>query len=293
METKLVKSDSKEIAFNREQVELIKRTVAKGATDDELMLFQHICQKTGLDPFARQIYAIKRWSKKDNREVMSIQTGIDGYRLVADRTNAYAPGAEPTFAYDGGSIVSATAHIKKLVAGTWHEISATAHYAEYVQQDRDGNPTKFWLQMPHVMLGKVAEALALRRAFPAELSGVYTHEEMSQAYDETPKEPEKPAELPPLPDLPNKIGPILKEVQVDLSTVKLLGKKQKGSDEINHYVITFETKDGSCALMADADKSDLVELIREERKNGGMVVFQLEDNRLLGAKFEVKDAKRP
>jgi len=167
--------------YGREKLELLKKTVCKGATDAELELFVHVCKRTGLDPFARQIHAIKRF--QDGQQVMTFQTGIDGYRLIADRTGKYAPGREPSFTYDKDDrLIAATAYVKKQTAdGTWHEICATAHYAEYVGLKRDGNPNTMWLNKPHILLGKCAEALALRRAFPAELSGVYTKEEMEQA----------------------------------------------------------------------------------------------------------------
>lgn len=165
--------------FNRAQVELVKDTIAKGASDDELMLFLHMAQRTGLDPFSKQIYLIKRWDNKEKREVMSAQTGIDGLRLIADRTERYAPGRAPTFEYDnGGALFSATAYVKKFVRGEWHEVAATAHYDEYVQRKRDGGVTQMWEEKPHIMLAKCAEALALRRAFPADLSSLYTADEM-------------------------------------------------------------------------------------------------------------------
>jgi hypothetical protein len=114
---------------------------------------------------------------------MTIQTGIDGYRLIAERTGRYMPGPKPTYEHDGqGNVVSATASVKKLGPdGQWHTIEADAYFSEYASFKKDGGPTRMWSEKPHVMLTKCAEALALRRAFPAELSGVYTAEEMAMA----------------------------------------------------------------------------------------------------------------
>lgn len=172
--------------WTQEYKQLVKDTYCKGASDMEAKLFLNACQRTGLEP-GKQIYAVKRWDSGLKREVMSVQTGIDGYRLIAERTGCYAPGREPTYSYDKDTkLVSATAYVKKLTKdGTWHEVSATAFYEEYVQKTKEGLPTKFWKQMPHGQLAKCAEALALRRAFPSELSGLYTQDEMAQASTET------------------------------------------------------------------------------------------------------------
>lgn len=170
--------------LNPEQVDLIKRTICRGATDDELALFINQCNRTGLDPFSRQIHAVKRWNSQSKREEMAIQTGIDGFRLIAERTERYVPGREPSYTTaPDGSVISATAYVKKLARGEWHEVAATAFWSEYVQTNKEGQPTRFWSRMPHLMLAKCAEALALRKAFPMELSGLYTTEEMGQADD--------------------------------------------------------------------------------------------------------------
>jgi phage recombination protein Bet len=180
------------IEFDTKKLDLIKRTVAKGATDDELALFLHACKRTGLDPFMKQIHAIKRYSAAEGRETMAIQTGIDGYRLVAERTGKYAGSDEPLFEENGsGHPVKATVTVWKIVEGQRFPFTASARWDEYVQKKKDGAVTSFWQRMPYGQLGKCAESLALRKAFPAELSGVYTHEEMMQADDEQ-RPPQKP-----------------------------------------------------------------------------------------------------
>ena len=174
-------------AFSTSHIDLIKDMYFKGSSNEEFMMFIHVCKKTGLDPAMRQIFPVKRWDNKLGKETMTIQTGIDGYRLIAERTGRYAPGREPAYQYDNGKLVSATAYVKKQTAdGTWHEIASTAFYDEYVQTFTDKKtgqkkPTQFWQNMQHNQLAKCAEALALRKAFPGDLSGIYTQEEMQQA----------------------------------------------------------------------------------------------------------------
>jgi phage recombination protein Bet len=175
----------------RERIELWKRTFMKGASDDELVLFEEICKRTGLSPEMKQIHAIPREDYKLKKTVFTFQVSIDGYRLLADRTGKYAPGREPTFNYDkDGMLLSATSYVKKLTSdGTWHEVGATAFYNEYVQTFKDKDtgkqePTKFWKQSEHNQLAKCAEALALRKAFPADLGNIYTVDEMAQALNE-------------------------------------------------------------------------------------------------------------
>lgn len=165
--------------YNRAQIELVKDTIARGASDDELTMFLMLAKRTGLDPFTKQIYMIKRWDNREKREIMTTQTGIDGLRVTADRTGNYAPGRAPLFEYDAdGTLLSATAFVRKWVRDEWHEVAATAHYAEYVQTKKDGDPTSMWADKPHVMTAKCAEALALRRAFPADTSQLYIAEEI-------------------------------------------------------------------------------------------------------------------
>lgn len=181
-----------QLRFNREQLDLLKKTYAKDTSDNEFSLFCEVAQRTGLNPFARQIYAVKRQGQ------MTIQTGIDGYRLIAQRTGEYAGQRGPQWCGPDGQWVDvwlakenpAAARVGVLRHGFIEPVWGVARWSSYSQES---SPT--WKSMPDVMIAKCAEALALRKAFPQELSGLYTEVEFSE--DDAPPPPPRPANSRP------------------------------------------------------------------------------------------------
>lgn len=191
------------------QMALIKRTVAKDTNPDEFDLFMSVARMKGLDPFSKQISAIVFNKDKADKRSMSIITTIDGMRAIAARSGRYRPDEdEPNFAYDADlkdpqtnplGLVKATVRIyisDPTVAGGWKHATGVAYWDEFApiteewdwgeqrgqrvktgRMKLDGN----WPKMGRVMLAKCAEAQALRKAFPEDLSGLYEGSELDRA----------------------------------------------------------------------------------------------------------------
>jgi len=163
-----------------EQKALLKRTVAKGTTDDEFALFLWVAKKHKLDPMTRQLHCVKRWSSALNIEVMAIQIGIDGYRSMAARYADYGGIDEPEYQYKPDGTLE-LARVRVWKKGFDHPTVGIAIWDEY-KPDLTKPAAFMWKKMPKAQLAKCAEALALRKAYP-DLADIYTDDEMQQADD--------------------------------------------------------------------------------------------------------------
>lgn len=178
--------------WTERQVAALNQLGVDGATNADLAVFFHQSVRTGLDPFARQIYMIGRnaFDQRTNRWVtkQTIQTGIDGFRLIARR------------AVDrSGGTYSISDTLWCGPDGIWHDVwlgdgqpsaakvtvyrdgqsfPAVALFSEYAGTKKDGGLTSMWTKGA-MMLGKCVEAAALRKAYPQDLSGIYTDDEIA------------------------------------------------------------------------------------------------------------------
>ena len=193
-------------ALTEGQMDVLRRTIAHDLTNDEFDLFAAVCNRTRLDPFAKQIYAIKRTVKrrvKNDRgnwvdtyeDVLTIQTGIDGYRLIAERSRLYGGQDQPEWCGADGvwtdvwlsdepPSAARVAVYRKDVPRPFVGVAKFDSYADRwpaKEGQKLGDLRNLWKTMPEGQIAKCAEALALRKAFPNDLSGVYVAEEMDQA----------------------------------------------------------------------------------------------------------------
>lgn len=174
-----------QVTFDDLQTKALAHLGVQTANKADVAVFFHTCKLTGLDPFARQIYMIERQGKQ------TIQVGIDGFRLIAQRTTERTGGSlgygETEWCDEAGNwrdvwlSKEPPSAARVTVRRNGETFPAIALWAEYAATKRDGNLTKMWADRPAGQLAKCAEALALRKAFPQDLSGIYTGDEMAHA----------------------------------------------------------------------------------------------------------------
>lgn len=199
----------------------LRESIGGDAPEPDFKAHLLICQRLGLHPVGGHVHLVPRETKVDGKKVIrySTQIGIDGYRSLAEDTGLYeGPCGLPLFQYEFGepwtdevdvSRVPYAAKVGIYRQGRREPIWAVAPYVHYAAlrwdyDKKEYTPMAMWAKMPHVMLAKCAEALALRKAFPRQLGGIYSQEEMSRhATAEVVVERESPPDaLPPRPERP-------------------------------------------------------------------------------------------
>ena len=176
MPNELQVAEAYNIVVTPEQKELVKKTVFPDATDAELQLFFFDCTRRGIHPLDKLIHPTKR-----NGKYTPI-TSIDLFRQRASDSGEHMGTDDAVYTGEPGQKdFTASVTVYKHLRGEKCAFTATARWSEYFPGEKQGF---MWQKMPHLMLAKCAEALALRKAFPQQLHGLYTNEEMAQA--ETP-----------------------------------------------------------------------------------------------------------
>jgi len=174
------------LEFTPAQREMIRNSFASGASEQEFAVLMEVARARNLNPMLGQIHFVKRWTQ-ERGEVWSHQVSIDGFRAIAERTGKYDGQDEPEFEYGEDTSVPRLARVR-VYRKDWNRPAVgVAHFSEYAQFRKSGELTRMWATKPHVMLAKCSEALAFRKAFPEDTSGLYAPEEM-QADDESRRE---------------------------------------------------------------------------------------------------------
>ncbi len=144
------------------KIEIIKNMFAKGCTNDEFQVFLELARRYQLDPFSKQIWAIKY-----NGNAAQIFAGRDGFLSIAHRSGVF-DGMESGVDVDktGETIGWAKVYRKDMT----HPFSITVSLSEY------STGKSLWKEKPRTMIQKVAESQCLRRAFS--ISGLYDPDEI-------------------------------------------------------------------------------------------------------------------
>jgi len=174
----LVRHPLPALKFSAEQRKMIRDSFANGASDAEFEVLMAVASARGLNPLLKQIYFVKRYDSQKRCDVWSTQVSIDGLRVIADRTGLYAGQDEPEWVEENGAIRLCKVRVYRK---DWTRPAVgVAYWSEYVQLTKENRPTHMWATKAHLMIAKCAEGLALRKAFPEQLSGLYAPEEFGR-----------------------------------------------------------------------------------------------------------------
>lgn len=245
----------KQDGFTPNQVAALQQMGVQKASQGDLAVFFHQVQRTGLDPFARQIYMIGRNQKTANgwETKYTIQTGIDGFRLIARRAaeRSHETFGEPETLWCGEDGVWREVWLgseppkgaKVVVQRGRGSFTGVATLSEYAGRKKDGSLTSMWASKPALMLAKCAEALALRKAFPQDLSGLYTTDEMQgDAQDTQSGQHEQPVQAVVMSnkDQQDRIADLMRQAgvrttaQAQTAFKALTGKDLSLPDQLTH-----------------------------------------------------------
>lgn len=176
----MAKRERDRLEFTAEQETMIRDMYMSGANPLEASVLLEIAKSRRLDPLKKQIHFVKRKGYDGEPDKWTAQVAIDGFRSIANDTGLYDGQDEPEIIYDAdGYVIAAKVRVYRRDIG--RAFVGYAHFSEYCQLKSNGDATKMWAKMPRTMIAKCAEALALRKAFPEELGGLYTTDEMGQA----------------------------------------------------------------------------------------------------------------
>lgn len=210
-------------------IDTLRNTVALNATPSELALFVEYCKSTGLNPFKKEI-----WFIKDHTGRLQMMTGINGFWSLANSFSEF-DGAEVGLIDKEGNWVKSVPTDDFI--GAWCRVyrkdrripmEGEALLSDYRK------PFGLWKTAPRIMIKKVAESIALRKAFPQQLNGLYTQEEMPADYAPT------VTSAPAVPDIEyTEVVPVLhvppNDTPKKTEVVKKAPKKNKLQDLTTFY----------------------------------------------------------
>ena len=178
MITELVERHEAAINVTPDQMDLIKRTVANGATGEELALFLYDCKWRGVHPLSKKLYFSKRSGK------YTPMVAIDFLRELAHETGECVGISKAVFiGTPGKPDFTAEVTVKRLIKGVVAEFAHEARWEEYCPPKGQDH---VWAKMPYNQLGKCAEAGAIRKGFAGgRIAGLYIKEEFDQEREPT------------------------------------------------------------------------------------------------------------
>jgi len=163
--------------YSQQQVQLIRDMCAKDCTENEFLLLMQLAKTYQLDPFAKQIWAVKYGNNP-----AAIFCGRDGFLAIAHRSGKF-DGMESGTRKDGDDLVGWCRVYRKDMSRPFEVEVSLSEYS---------TGKNLWQTKPKTMIVKVAESHALRRAFG--ISGLYAPEEIDTG--DRP-EPRYVTEVPP------------------------------------------------------------------------------------------------